>query len=151
MRLARWRWALFLVVFALAFGCGKGMEVEGESGSGDDDATDDDTGPTDPPPAPVDCGRDPSDYSIVLLTWQYNPSDYDLVDNFEIRRREAGPDDWETIAEPEPNTDTGAYQQYEDDTAECDVTYYYRIYAANSAGYSDYCQLSARRNCGQKR
>ena len=102
--------------------------------------------PTEPPPAPIDCWRDQGDLSIILIYWQYDPADFDLVDNFAIRRKEEGSDEWETIAEPEPDTGT-AYQQYEDDSAECDVTYYYRIYAVNSAGYSDYCPLSAIRNC----
>ncbi len=144
MKRALLRWVLFIVVVALVAGCSSGMEVKGSGGS--DEGADDDSSSTEPPPAPIDCWRDQGDLSIILIYWQYDPSDFDLVDNFAIRRKEEGSDEWETIAEPEPDTGT-AYQQYEDESAECDITYYYRIYAVNSAGYSDYCPLSAIRNC----
>jgi len=139
--LARWRWALFLVVFALAFGCGKGMEVEGESGADDDGDTDDDTGPTEPPPAPVDCWRDGSqeNQGKIVLVWEYNTSDYDQVDKFVIDRRKGASGSWDLLIETEDFNTSSAYQQYEDGTAKCGTTYYYRIYASNSAGDSDYC------------
>ena len=137
-------WIALLVTLALALAC---ITQIGEKDDNDeDDTTDDDMWPGEPPPAPIDCWRDQGNLSIILLYWQYDPADFDLVDNFVVRRRQAVSNEWKTIAEPEPNTGT-AYQQYEDMTAECNVTYYYVIFAVNSAGYSDPCQLSAIKNC----
>jgi len=140
-------WMLLSLVFVLLLSCGQGLTVKG---NGDGSNADDDTGPTEPPPAPSDCSRDRSDYSIILLTWKYNMADYDLLDKFVIKRAtKSSFSDEQEIDEIVPDTST-VYQQYQDDSAECsDVVpmYYYRIYAVNSAGESHCGPVSAARDC----
>lgn len=138
-------WMLLLFVIALFFGCSEGMSVKGEGSDTDDDTDDDDTGPTDPPPAPLECWRDTSDLSVIVLVWRYNAEDLELVDKFVIKRKGGGSTSFRTIAELEPDT---PLKQYQDDSAECDVNYAYRIYAANAAGESEPCgPIVATRQC----
>ena len=137
-----WLVLVLLLMLALVLGCGEGMKIEGK---GTNDETDDDTGPTEPPPAPDRCDCTPqTDSQSILISWFYNTESFELVENFLIKRCHTQCNDasqWTTIAEPNPDTSM-AYQQYEDTTVDCDVTYHYRIYAVNAAGLSDSCLVS---------
>lgn len=137
-------WLVLLAVIVLFSGCGEGVSVKGESADGDD-TTDDDTAPTEPPPPPIDCWREMSDLSVILLGWQYDYNSLGLVDKFIIKRRGGSSQSFETIGELEPDK---PIQYYQDDSAECETSYAYRIYASNAAGESEPCgPIVATRQC----
>jgi hypothetical protein len=99
----------------------------GGSGGGDSDPT---PGPT-IPTAPTGLGATATSSSSISLSWSDNSSD---ETNFVVQRSTTSGSGFTTIATPGVNTTSYA------DTSglSASTTYYYRVYATNSAGSSGF-------------